>query len=146
MIHMSIAEIIGTIQAVETLRENAAKKRIDFPVPKGLTFFSSEDVWLYEALADTKVCPDCQNYEDMASQMGGFSGNFLRSLFPWLTVLDTGTIGGPGNGGDGLVHPNCRCRLVRYIGDPDKAVLGQKHMSKKAKEKMQQKIVNEEET
>lgn len=141
---MSLGEIVAVVQAVECIRETAAKSRIDFPVTKGTTFFSSQDVWLYEALADQKVCPVCQNYEEMAGQMGGFSGNFLRSLFPWLVILDEDTIGGPGNGGDGLSHPNCRCRLNRYIGDPNKAILGQKHLSEKAKQKMQQKLVDEE--
>jgi hypothetical protein len=48
-----------------------------------------------------------------------YRGNELRTLFPFHVILDLEMIGSPGVGGDGLVHPNCRCRLERvmYWGD-----------------------------
>lgn len=111
------------------IAQTAAKKRIDFPTRPGVTFFSGQDIWLFEARSDTKVCDQCRSYESQAEAMGGLNGNFIRALFPWLSRIDENTIGGPGEGGDGLVHPNCRCRLIRYIGDPEDRVLAQKSLS-----------------
>jgi len=70
------------------------------------------DVWLFQAVMDTRVCDLCRKYETANE----WNGNGLRSEFPYLRILDENTIGGPGSDGDGLVHPNCRCRLVRSIG------------------------------
>ena len=84
-----------------------AKKRIDFPVAPGVTFFSIKDIWLYQLDEIPTTCDICRAYEDLASAMGGLNGNFIRALFPYLTILDENTIGGPGEGGNGLSHPNC---------------------------------------
>ena len=109
--------IHNIVEIVHAVRE--AKKRIDFPQRPGTTYFSAKDIWLYDARADFKVCDVCLGYQRMSDSMGGFQGNFIRALFPWLTILDENTIGGPGDGGDGLAHPNCRCRLIRFIGEPE---------------------------
>jgi len=101
-----VREVVAAVIAV---RE--AKKRIDFPTRYGVTFFSVHDVWLWQSALDSKVCPVCDANEDK----GEFRGNHLRARFPYLVILDENTIGGPGAGGDGLVHPNCRCRLVRKL-------------------------------
>ena len=123
--------ITEVIRAVELYHLEEAKKRIDFPTRPGTTFFSGQDIWLYDARYDIKTCPVCLGYVELASSMGGINGNYLRSLFPYLTILDEDTIGGPGNGGDGLSHPNCRCRMTRYVGDPDEALLAQKAVTGK---------------
>lgn len=112
------------VRAVHALRE--AKKRIDFPQRPKTTYFSGQDIWLYDARADFKVCPICLGYADQASSMGGFNGNYIRGLFPYLVILDENSIGGPGSGGDGLAHPNCRCRLIRFIGNPEDSTPAQK--------------------
>lgn len=105
----SIVDIVRVCTIVEAVE---AKRRIDQPQRPGVTYFSVYDVWLFQAVMDTKVCTLCRHYE-IANE---WNGNVLRSEFPYLTILDENTIGGPGPDGDGLVHPNCRCRLVRKIG------------------------------
>jgi len=113
---MSEQCVIGAVEAV-----NKAKRRIareDYR--PGVTFFSAHDTWLYQAVyaptpKGNPTCPLCRNYEMMSDNMGGFQGNFIRALFPYLTILDENTIGGPDPSGDGLVHPNCRCKLVRKL-------------------------------
>jgi len=123
---------------VEVIRAVEAQKRRDFPTRPGVTFFSGKDIWLYDPREDTITCQQCLAYADMASSMGGLNGNFIRALFPYLVILDEDEIGGPGEGGDGLVHPNCRCRLHRFIGDPEDSVAAQssifgKHTKKELK-------------
>ena len=71
------------------------------------------DVWLFDARSDTKVCPKCLAYDGQI-----FHGNHLRARFPHLQILDVGTIGGKGPDGTGLVHPNCRCQLLRVMSAP----------------------------
>ena len=107
---MSLTEVVQAVRAVQE-----AQKRISPEMPKwkGATFFSKQDVWLYDARMDSKVCSKCRQYEDI----GQFLGSHIRLIFPYLTILDMNTIGGPEPGGDGLVHPHCRCRLRRKLGD-----------------------------
>ena len=90
--------------------EGALKRRPE-PQRRAVTYFSIEDVWLFQARSDTKVCPVCLALEDEYE----FPGNHLRGRFPYLQILDMNTIGGSGPGGTGLVHPNCRCYLVRLL-------------------------------
>ncbi len=101
-----VREVVAAVAAV---RE--AKKRRLFPTRPSVTFFSIHDVWIWQSALDSKVCPTCDGYENM----GEFRGDHLRAKFPYLVILDENTIGGPGDGGDGLAHPNCRCRLVRKL-------------------------------
>jgi len=130
--------MLSAIEAVKHVIDlQKAKKRIDFETRPGVTFFSGQDIWLYDPREDNITCEDCRNYADMAASMGGFNGNMIRSLFPWLMILDENTIGGQGEGGDGLVHPNCRCRLIRYVGDPKESVSAQAAL--KPKENLKEK-------
>ena len=93
--------VLGAIIAHE------AKKRIP-PDLKG-PFFGEYDLWMYDAVLDNKLCLDCLENEANPRFLGGE----LRTKFPYMVVLDENTIGGPEPNGDGLVHPNCRCRLRR---------------------------------
>ena len=92
------------IRAVEAVK---AVQRI----PEGATqsFFGKYDVWRYEGIADEKLCEQCLKHVLQFY----FLGNELRGNFPYLAILDANTIGGSEPDGDGLVHPNCRCRLHR---------------------------------
>ena len=68
------------------------------------TFFSELDVWLFDARLDSKTCPLCR----VADEIGEFRGNNLRMNFPYLEIIDVGTI-------KANVHPNCRCYLRRVM-------------------------------
>jgi hypothetical protein len=85
-----------------------AKKRIDFPTRSGVTFFSVKDQWLYVAVLDGKTCDLCRSHEDK----GTFLGNELRRTFPDLEVIDEDMI-------QVHAHLNCRCFLIRFIGEPE---------------------------
>ena len=121
-----MCEACKVIDAVEVVREATA--RISFATPPGTTFFSGKDIWLYDPREDSITCQICRNIADQASALGGFNGNQIRSLFPYAFPIDQNTIGGAGEGGRGLSHPNCRCWLVRYIGDPKDSVPAQQHL------------------
>ena len=99
------AKLVEMVQAVE------AVKRIPPGQRPGITYFSVYDVWLFQARSDTKVCDLCRHYEEW----GEITGNMLRAEFRYLTILDENTIGGQEPDGGGLVHPNCRCYLMRQI-------------------------------
>lgn len=68
------------------------------------TFYSEQDVWLFQGVLDTKICPVCQTAVDI----GEFRGNHLRMDFPYHEIVDVDTI-------DANVHPHCRCTLVRKL-------------------------------
>ena len=93
-----IARVVEIVRAVEA-------KRIDFPTRYGVTFFSENDVWLFDATLDSKVCKVCR----VAEEIGEFRGNNLRLNFPYWEIIDENTI-------LPHVHPNCRCVLKRVIG------------------------------
>ena len=114
------------LSAIEAIK---AIKRIEFETRPGVTFFSGNDIWLYQINEIPTTCEDCKSYEDMASAMGGLNGNFIRSLFPYLMILDEDTIGGQGEGGDGLAHPNCGCRLIRFVGEISESIIAQKRLT-----------------
>lgn len=97
------------VQAVKAVRRRPRPMR-------RVTYFSENDVWLFNARSDTKVCEMCR----LAEEIGEFRGNNLRMNFPNLVILDENTIGGPEPDGKGLVHPNCRCFLTRFIGETEK--------------------------
>lgn len=109
---MSAIEAVVAVIAVE----EGAKKRIDFPQRSGVTYYSENDIWLFDARSDTKVCNRCRMYQRWSDVMGGIRGNLLRTEFPYHVILDEITIGGPEPDGGGLVHPNCRCVLKRLMG------------------------------
>lgn len=100
-------EIIQVVRAVQLVE--GAQKRRDFPTRPGVTFFSIQDMWLYHGVTDTKICPVCRAFELEYE----FRGNHLRATFPYLELIDENTV-------KANVHPNCRCYLRRYLGDPAK--------------------------
>ena len=68
---------------------------------KGLsTFFSEYDVWDY-GITNVNTCKVCEG-----NMVGVYQGHELRSLFPYLVVMDEDTIAPH-------VHPNCACVLNR---------------------------------
>lgn len=88
-------------------RQVEALKRIPADTPARITFFSVKDEWVFTAVFDNVVCPDCLEFENLP-----FTGNLLRARFPHLEIVDLETI-------IPNVHPNCRCVLERtlYFGD-----------------------------
>jgi len=96
-------EIEAVLSAI--IVHEGAQKRV--PTPRelpGLTYFSVHNVWLYQEVSDHKTCQLCRDYAEQ--NKGEYRGNHLRSIFPYLEILDVGTI-------KANVHPNCRCLLVR---------------------------------
>jgi hypothetical protein len=92
---MQALEVIQLVQAVEK-----AKQRIPAE-HRGPTYYSSEDVWLYEQSDHPNMCEECGSYN-----LNNFSGSDLRSMFPWHEVIDENFI-------YPKVHPHCFCGLVR---------------------------------
>lgn len=70
----------------------------------GVTFFSEEDVWIFDATLDNRTCVLCRTAEEIRE----FRGNNLRVNFPYLEIIDMNTI-------YPNVHPNCRCVLRRLL-------------------------------
>ena len=105
-------DAVEAVQAAQATEK--ARRRIPEDTPKVITFYSERDEWLFNAVFDNRVCTLCLAHENKI-----YRGNELRNLFPEHVILDIEMIGGPGVGGDGLIHPNCRCRLERvaYWGD-----------------------------
>ena len=91
--------------AVKLVRLVEAVRRIELPRVKGVTYYSVHDVWVYQAVMDTRICPTCS----VAERIDEFNGNALRINFPHHKILDVNTI-------EANVHPNCRCYLIRKIG------------------------------
>lgn len=87
---------------------------------RDFTFFSVHDIWRFELHRSPGTCEACEELEGSS-----WPGSQLRTPFPYLTILDADTIGGP-DAGDGLVHKNCRCRLRRVVedGKPPKTPYG----------------------
>lgn len=92
-----VANIVRAVEAVEAYRRIPDKL-------KHLTFFSHDDWWIYHAVLDGRTCPQCEAYAKGVEAQ--FSGEFLRSMFPYLEIVDEDTI-------MANVHPNCRCWLER---------------------------------
>lgn len=93
--------------AVVAVLAHMEKKWIPPDIKK--PFFGKYDLWMYDAVLDNKLCDQCLGHEKTPRYLG----SELRIAFPYMVILDENTIGGPGPNGDGLVHPNCRCRLRR---------------------------------
>lgn len=90
-----------------------AKRRVSkLYSDRGITFFGYYDEWRYEAVEDDKICPICRGH---AFSNLILPGSAIRGIWSYLTILDVNMIGGPGLGGNGLCHPNCRCRLHRQF-------------------------------
>ena len=94
--------MLKAVQAVQAVLDK--KWILEGEYPPNTTFFSILDRWQYSAISDTKVCLLCRQYEDI----GEFSGNILRGLFPYLEIVSVDLI-------YPNVHPNCRCYLERVI-------------------------------
>ena len=90
------------IEAVEIVKSIRRIDRDQFPVP--ITFFSEKDVWLYVAVTDDRTCMECRQWESDPQ----FTGNMVRSFFPFLEIVDTDRI-------EVHNHPNCRCYLERVV-------------------------------
>ena len=97
---------IGAVEAVLAVEKARQRKPAEYA---HLTFFSDYDSWLYEAVADARVCPECRENEEIEM----FPGSWLRTYFPYLEIEDENTI-------SANCHPNCRCYLTRLIGSHTK--------------------------
>jgi hypothetical protein len=96
---LSPTKAVAIVRAVQ-----AAKQRIPKPQRTGITYFSAVDTWLFQEVSDARLCPVCQGHGEAER----FRGNHLRSMFPFLEIVDLNTI-------KANVHPNCRCYLMRRI-------------------------------
>ena len=99
------ARCVSAVRSTRAVIALGALKRI--PEPRemyGLTYFSMKDIWLFETSPseDPMPCELCRRHEDH----GEYHGHHLRLNFPYLEILDVGTI-------QANVHPNCRCYLIR---------------------------------
>ena len=99
---------ISAVAAVEAVVALGALKRRPEPERPYLTYFSYEDVWLFQEVIDEKTCEECRRYAEHEE----WHGNHLRANFPYLEIEDANTI-------KANVHPNCRCYLVRLIEEPE---------------------------
>lgn len=104
----NLIELINVVEAIKSI------ERIPQPQRPRITYFSENDLWLFQASTHEPpdVCITCRTAETIEQ----FRGNHLRLNFPNLVILDDNTIGGPEPDGGGLVHPHCRCFLIRIIG------------------------------
>lgn len=97
---MSLIGIVGAVAAVQMVDE--ARSRIPDGL-RGLTFYSADDEWLFLGSGHPHMCGDCASYDGDI-----YSGDELRSAFPYHTILDENTIAAS-------VHPNCSCLLTRAV-------------------------------
>ena len=81
-----------------------------------VTFFSAYDLWDYSNL-NYHTCKEC-----ISNAYGIYQGNELRSLFPFLIVLDEDLISPD-------VHPNCSCAMHRVTNGQDERLLGKDDLS-----------------
>ncbi len=68
---------------------------------KKYAFFGADDQWLYVKSGNPHLCEDCEGYDGTI-----FSGDELRSEFPYLRIIDQNAI-------NPNVHPHCECLLIR---------------------------------
>jgi len=105
------------MQAVQAIRIIKTAKDALRRIPESLKhiiFFGLHDRWAYSSVDDNVRCKVCTALQ----QRSPFHGTSLRKeVASWLAatmiILDAYTIGGPDAGGNGMMHPNCRCRLRR---------------------------------
>ena len=104
---MSVCQAVEAALAVAAVESMQRK-----PEPlRHLSFFGKYDLWMYDAVLDNRLCNVCLGHEKHPR----YFGSQLRVLFPHLMILDENIIGGPEPNGNGLAHPNCRCRLHRVV-------------------------------
>jgi hypothetical protein len=77
-----------------------ASKRIPETL-QGPTYYSDNDLWLYEQSEHPNMCEECASYN-----LQQFSGSQLRTEFKWHEIIDVNFI-------YPKVHPHCFCGLVR---------------------------------
>ena len=97
-----MSHLISLIQAVQQIQEKTWIPQAFNP--DAVTFFSADDVWVFIPSWDAKQCDQCG---DIALGVPEYTGDSLRSSFPYLEIADVDTI-------NANVHPNCRCILIRF--------------------------------
>ena len=106
----SLVQTLQMVEAVQSVLIADAKSRIPQQFKGIITFFSDNDLWYFQAILDEVTCHTCEHHNGNV-----FPGLNLRFIWRYLKILDENTIGGSGPGGKGLCHPNCRCRLHRFL-------------------------------
>jgi hypothetical protein len=91
--------VIGAIQALTLVQE--AVTRIPDKYRGKVTFFSVNDIWLYDTNPIETTCVACKELDGSE-----WTGASLRAPFTWLEILDLNTI-------YPATHPNCRCLFHR---------------------------------
>jgi len=76
-----------------------------------VTFFSEYDLWDYSNI-NYHTCQTC-----VGNSSTVYQGDELRSLFPFLAILDEDTIYPE-------VHPNCTCVMRRVTNGQDDRLIG----------------------
>ena len=71
------------------------------------TFFSATDSWQYVRSDHPRMCEECDSYH-----LSVYTGDTLRSTFPYLQIIDTNFI-------YPKVHMHCFCGLVRLYSAED---------------------------
>ena len=94
---LDVLDAVEAVQAVEKLWKPQVYR-------DDVTFFSSQDIWVFIPSWDAKQCDVCGEY---ALGTPEYTGDKLRSIFPYLEIDDDATI-------HAMVHPNCRCILIRF--------------------------------
>lgn len=92
--------VIEAVEEVERLAQWETFKRIPDNL-SGQSFFGEFDFWLFMAIEDDVTCFSCKVLDKIV-----FTGLELRGAFQYLQIVDGNTI-------LALVHPNCRCVLLR---------------------------------
>lgn len=93
--------MLQPLQAVQLIQlTQKAKQRIPVEL-QGPTYYSENDVWLYEQSEHPNMCEECEGYN-----LETFTGTELRKEFPWHEIIDINFI-------YPKVHPHCFCGLVR---------------------------------
>lgn len=106
-----LTEMMSAVHAVEAI-QRIPQSTMFPPRYRIVTYFSEQDVWLYQAVMDNRVCPICKGHEEHKGT-GRFRGDHLRAKFPYLEIGDINTI-------QVNVHPNCRCYLTRLLHREEK--------------------------
>lgn len=91
-----MTQIVEAVKAVQRVPKELRRK----------TFFGKYELWMYNAVLDDRLCDICLEFEKNPR----FLGSALRTIFPYLEILDEDTI---------KVHAHmprddhCRCTLNR---------------------------------